>query len=243
MRIIVNEKYPQNICLNLYSNTHAPSIPSEEDVLSAIKLIKDEKNKQILLASFRDGRKLEDIGKSMGLSKERVRQRRNLALWEIRRIIFPPPKRVDLNDNPILPESNPLRNWNVPFEKAIYLTAAKANTLRIHGYHTIADVCKLSRNQLAELTGFGYRSAAIVADEIQALDRMQALQGNTQTIQDCIPDLPAKYVKFLYFYGFHLMSDFARVTPKKIANMVGPTSDGAKKIQKALYKTQGEKYD
>lgn len=215
MKRQTNTSFPQNICLELFTSLHTPEIPSENDVLNAITQIKDPRNRDILMAVYQDRKTLESIGKSIGLTKERVRQRRNLALWEIRRILFPPPKRLNPDDLPILPETNPLRDYNIPFEQAICLTGAKCHVLRTHGYYTIADICKSSPNELSKLKGFGRRSANVIIDEIHALDKARTLTNNIQPIYSYVHDLPDAMIQRLARYGFGTMKDFSKMTPKR----------------------------
>lgn len=161
--------FPGNICLRIGNSIFAAGVPKEEDVLSAIECIENTTNKQILLESFRDGKTLKEIGHQLGLSTERVRQRRELALRSVRKVLFPPAKRENPNDRPILNDSHPLRHSQEPFEIMIKLSDSKIRTLHEYGYFTIADICRSSRNSLFNLRGFGYHSADIIIDAIRTV--------------------------------------------------------------------------
>ena len=82
--------FPENLCQDIVKRTYLSRKIDPEIVMDALSQLRDDVDpKDILLLHYQEGKTLTAIGQIYGLTAERIRQKRNIGLWKLRRIMFP----------------------------------------------------------------------------------------------------------------------------------------------------------
>lgn len=81
--------FPENLCVELAERTLLERQVDPAELLPVLEQYPHPDKKTILLLNYQEQKSLAEIGSILGLTTERIRQKRNSALWDLRRTLYP----------------------------------------------------------------------------------------------------------------------------------------------------------